>query len=95
MVPQIYAGAPNIRDYEPGPHSFVSVTDFKSPADMAAYINAFLEDDVRYLEMFKWKHNGLAPRFQTHLQNCVHHAECRMCEYAHKNRDAKHSDVDA
>ena len=66
--------------------------DFKSPADMAHYVSAFLEDDVRYHGMFDWKQDGLSARFKHHLNNCVHHAECRMCELVHKARENKPSD---
>ena len=92
---QIYAGAPNIRDYEPGPHSFIHMHDFKSPQDMANYVLAFLEDEGRYSEMFAWKKAGLSPRFQHHLNNCVHLAECRMCEMVHKSRADGPSVVEA
>jgi hypothetical protein len=86
---QIYAGAPNIREYEPGAHSIVAVADFKSPQDMADYVQAFLDDEARYNEMFAWKQAGLSPQFEAQLANCVHLAECRMCELLHERRKAK------
>jgi hypothetical protein len=71
------------------------VSDFKSPADMAHYVSAFLEDDQRYAGMFDWKKEGLLDRFKYHVSNCVHFAECRMCELAHKIREKRTAGVAA
>ena len=79
----IYLGAPNVLDYAPGEHAMISVRDFSSAQDLANYVRALLEDEDRYNTYFNWKAQGLAPRFQGHLDNCVHHAECRICQYAH------------
>ncbi len=65
------------------------MSDFKSPKDMADYVIAFLVDEARYAEMFAWKQAGLAPEFLAHMANCVHHAECRMCELLHERRKLK------
>ncbi len=53
----------------------------------ASYVRAFLEDEQRYFDMFKWKNAGLLPSFQNHLDRCVHYAECRICEKAHEARE--------
>ncbi len=83
---QIYIGAPNIIEFSPGPHSFIHAKDFSSPHDMATYVNAFLEDNARYQQMFEWKSLGLSPLFKLHLDNCVHYTECKVCEMVHKRR---------
>jgi hypothetical protein len=86
---QIYMGAPNIVDYSPGPHSYISGRDFSSGRDMAKYVGAFLEDAPRYSEMHDWRQLGLSANFKRHLDNCVHFAECRLCEVAHKLRSMR------
>jgi hypothetical protein len=83
---QIYAGAPNIDDYAPGAHSIINIKAFPTPTDMAAYVAAFLDDATRYNEMFRWKEHKLPPAFVQHFNNCVHYAECRICEVAHRQR---------
>jgi hypothetical protein len=30
---------------------------------------------------FSWKAYGLSAKFQVHLSNCAHYAECRICKY--------------
>jgi hypothetical protein len=33
---------------------------------------------------FDWKSSGLSASFQTHLNNCAHYAECRICEWTRR-----------
>ena len=33
---------------------------------------------------FDWKALGLSEKFQTHLSNCAHYAECRICEFVRR-----------
>jgi hypothetical protein len=77
----IYLGAPNIGDYIPGENSVINVADFASGHELAERINFLLENEHEYVKLFAWKKNGLSSSFQTHLDNCVHLAECRMCHH--------------
>eukprot|EP00960_Hanusia_phi_P033582 750533-Hanusia_phi.AAC.2 len=43
----VYKGAPNIRDFAPDYHSFISVDDFDGPEELASYLTALHEDPLR------------------------------------------------
>ncbi len=44
---------------------------------------------------FDWKSIGLSEKFQTHLSNCAHYAECRICEYVRRRVSAITKKADA
>ena len=45
---QVYIGAPNIREYTPGPHSFVDMREFKTPQEVVAKLRELDANDEQY-----------------------------------------------
>lgn len=81
----IYIGAPNIDDFVPGPKSLIKVSDFASASELVEYLEFLLANEDEYMKYFAWKNEGLSSSFETHLNNCVHYAECRICRYVTEN----------
>ena len=77
----IYLGAPNIDDFVPGEKSLIKMTDFENGTALAEYIQSLILNESEYNSYFAWKQNGLFPSFVTHLENCAHLAECRICHH--------------
>jgi len=67
---------PSREDYEKfaPPASFIHVDDFKSPKDLANYLNSLSSDDTAYLSYFRWKFVGkfIDTKFM-----------CRVCALLH------------
>ena len=57
----VYYGAPNIEDYAPGPHSFINMRDFDSPAALGKYLKELAEDEAAYSAFFAWRKTQQAP----------------------------------
>ena len=53
VVPIVYGGA-DYSQYAP-PHSIINVADFKSPKDLADYLNLLDKNDALYVRHFEWK----------------------------------------
>ena len=45
---QVYIGAPNIREYTPGPKSYIDIRDFPDPKDLVAKLRELDADDDAY-----------------------------------------------
>ncbi len=58
-------GSPNIHpDWTPGEHSIIRTDEFKSPRDLADYLEKVCNDDDEYAKFFEWKKKGFSPQFQ-------------------------------
>ncbi|MEO8669082.1 MAG: glycosyltransferase family 10, partial [Bauldia sp.] len=53
----VYRGAPNVRDFSPGPKSYIDASDFGSPRDLARYLNDLAGDETAYAAYFAWRDN--------------------------------------
>lgn len=58
----VYMGAPNVDEWLPGKDSIVKTSDFRSPAELATYLQKLLSDDKEYKSYFKWKDHKLSPQ---------------------------------
>ncbi len=56
----IYLGAPNVDEFAP-PGSYVNAADFRTPAELAAYIRHLCETPAEYESYFRWKKEPLPP----------------------------------
>jgi len=59
----VYLGAPNIDMLAPGDHSFINVSDFAGPMELANFLARLDSDDAAYDHYLKWRENGLSARF--------------------------------
>lgn len=91
----VYIGAPNIREYTPGPKSYIDIRDFPDPQALVDKLRELDANDDAYMRYFDWKSLGLSDKFQTHLSNCAHYAECRICEFVRRRVAAISRKTDA
>jgi hypothetical protein len=64
----VYWGAPNIKEFAPGEHSFIHVDDYKDPQELAEYLIHLSTDAEQYNDYFRWKSQPLAPHFMRLLE---------------------------
>ncbi|XP_069741456.1 alpha-(1,3)-fucosyltransferase 11 isoform X2 [Narcine bancroftii] len=57
VVP-IYRGSPVVQDWMPNSHSIILIDDFKSPKDLADYINFLDQNDEEYMKYLEYKQPG-------------------------------------
>ncbi|XP_062926417.1 alpha-(1,3)-fucosyltransferase 11 isoform X2 [Mobula hypostoma] len=57
VVP-IYRGSPVVQDWMPNSHSIILIDDFKSPKDLADYINFLDQNDEEYMKYLEYKQLG-------------------------------------
>jgi len=53
VVPIVYGGA-DYSDYAPS-HSYINIADFKSPKELADYLQLLDKNDALYLKYFEWR----------------------------------------
>jgi len=71
VVPIVYGGA-DYSQYTP-PHSIINVADFKSPKDLANYLNVLDNNDALYVRHFEWKRDW-------ELKGFPRDGWCDLCE---------------
>lgn len=64
----VYLGAPNASELAPGLRSFVSIRDFKSPADLVQYLIDLSQDEKAYNEYHRWREEPFTADFQRFLE---------------------------
>eukprot|EP00026_Physarum_polycephalum_P004902 Phypoly_transcript_04927.p1 GENE.Phypoly_transcript_04927~~Phypoly_transcript_04927.p1 ORF type:complete len:647 (+),score=65.01 Phypoly_transcript_04927:85-2025(+) len=84
----IYMGSPSIDKWKIAEHSMIKVTDYPNPKDLADYLLFLNKNNTEYMKYFEWKQTGISPTFQRLWDNCFAFAECRLCKYIARSRDA-------
>lgn len=51
----VYLGAPNIEEFAPGDNCFVDVRNYRSPEELADYLNLCMSDDREYMKYHQWR----------------------------------------
>ena len=74
----IHMGLANIHDYAPE-HSVISVHDFASPKELAAYLKELDRNDTKYEEYLAWKEKPYTKSFKALVDVSNVHSACRMC----------------
>ena len=69
------------QDYQDAapPHSFIHVDDFRSPRELAKYLDYLDNNDEKYNEYFRWKSDWAITTEHNHW--------CRMCALLHAATD--------
>lgn len=75
----IYLGAPNVEDFAPGDRSYIDVTNFASPRDLAGFLNELAEAPERYAEYLAWKQRPLRRGFVEMVERQRTSGLCRLC----------------
>jgi hypothetical protein len=83
----VYLGAPNVADFAPSRRSYIDVTDFDGPMDLARYLNHLDEHDDEYEEYLEWKRTGPDDAFLEMLASVDDAVFCRIAEAVHADRD--------
>ena len=74
----IHMGLANIHEYAPE-HSVISVHDFASPKELAAYLKELDNNDTKYEEYLAWKDKPYTKSFKALVDVSNVHSACRMC----------------
>ena len=99
----IYKGSPTAQDWMPNDHSIILVDKFKTPADLASYIQWLDSHDGEYLKYLEFKEQGITNKRLVQAMesrdwgdgldktNSVTGFECFVCDRVHENlkREAK------
>ncbi len=75
----VYRGAPNVEEFAPGRHCFVDARAFRSPADLAGFMNRCYEHPALYDELTAWRTQPLQPGFVQKLEQVKEHPFVRLC----------------
>jgi len=76
----VYMGAPNVKQYAPTPHCFISARDYSGPAELAEYLLELDSDDEAYSEYMNWRERPLSPDFERLSQRMKPRALERLCQ---------------
>ena len=89
VVPIVFGGTRYERDAPA--HSVIDISDFPSPAQLAAYVTSLLANQQRYLQYFRWKRTHTVVTKQAHND-----AFCKLCEKLHDATvpNTTHVDID-
>ena len=70
------------------PHSYIDVTQFKSPADLATYLLELDADDELYYKYFEWKLQFVV---EAGVDQMSRHAFCDLCAKLHDSEEPSKS----
>ncbi|MCP4404616.1 MAG: alpha-1,3-fucosyltransferase [bacterium] len=76
----VYLGAPNIKEYMPGKHCFINVSDFSRPKELAEYLLKLDKNDAEYQQYLAWKRQPYKPSFLTMLERGKEHPFVQLCQ---------------
>jgi alpha-1,3-fucosyltransferase 10 len=82
----VYLGARNVAQFAPSKRSYVDVTDFDGPVELARYLNHLAGHDDEYEEYLEWKRTGPDDSFLEMLASVDEDVFCRIVERVHAER---------
>eukprot|EP01104_Vermistella_antarctica_P016001 TRINITY_DN5365_c0_g1_i1.p1 TRINITY_DN5365_c0_g1~~TRINITY_DN5365_c0_g1_i1.p1 ORF type:complete len:416 (+),score=97.54 TRINITY_DN5365_c0_g1_i1:156-1403(+) len=93
----IYMGAPNVEQLTPTNHAILNVADFRSPQELASFVQDVSSSDETYLSFLDYKY-GKAPlsaRFR-HFLKMQHNTDpwCRLCHALQLNPRLKQKGIE-
>jgi hypothetical protein len=80
----VYLGAPNIDEFAPGDNCFVDVRNYKSPEELAEYLNLCMTDDEEYMKYHQWRGLPFHKRFTDMEKVQDTNPFIRLCELLDK-----------
>jgi len=75
----VYLGAPNVADFAPGDHTYIDVSGFSGPRELAEYLVSLDRDDEAYGRYFDWRNRELNAQFRQMLSDTSEDPFCRLC----------------
>jgi hypothetical protein len=79
----VVIGPDNIDDFAPSDRSIINVNDFKSPKELAEYLNYLDQHDEEYEKYLEWKKTGPQQSFWDVVDVNNIHSQCRLCLKIH------------
>ncbi|KAH3744457.1 Fucosyltransferase, N-terminal [Pelomyxa schiedti] len=80
----VVMGAANIVDFAPSNHSFISVSDFKSPKELAQFLKKLDKNEALYNAYHDWRARRWSEQFENLRHTSYHTAPCRkLCGRCH------------
>ncbi|MDR2921372.1 MAG: glycosyltransferase family 10 fucosyltransferase [Tannerella sp.] len=80
----VYLGAPNIDKFVPGDNCFVDVRNYKSPEELAKYLNRCMTDEKEYMKYHKWRELPFRKSFTDMEKEQDTNPFIRLCELLDK-----------
>lgn len=75
----VYLGASNVHDFAPGEDCFVDVRSFKSPRQLAEFLNRCYKDDALYQRFFRWRNKPLLKKYVDRVNREKVNPIIRLC----------------
>lgn len=82
----VYFGAPNIDEFAPGDNCYVDVRKYKTVEELAAHLQACLDDPVLYAQYQAWRKRPLRPTFIQKAAIQQIHPYIRLCRLVEAER---------
>jgi hypothetical protein len=82
----VYLGAPNVAEHAPAAGSYIEISDFEGPAELAAYLLRVSADEDEYASYLAWRSKPLDPRFVALVEEQREPALCRLCRLLQATR---------
>lgn len=76
----VYMGAPNVADFAPANHSYIDVSKFKGPRDLAAFLLDLCANEEKYQRYLEWKRKPLRRSFLNMVECVKRDAITRLVE---------------
>lgn len=77
----VYRGAPNIAEFAPGENCFIDANAFRSPRELAEYLNLISRDERSYAELHEWREKPLREGFSWMLERVLLHVFDRIADH--------------
>lgn len=80
----VYFGAPNINEYIPGNKCYVDVRAYKSPQELAVYLNFCMNNDIEYMKYHAWRYKPFIADFSKKMEVQETSPFVRLCKLLDK-----------
>lgn len=75
----LHLGVPDVHKFGPAKKSIISIHDFKTPEEMAAYLIYLDKNETAYEEYLEWHKVGWSKRWHAFMDFSIPHSACRFC----------------
>jgi alpha-1,3-fucosyltransferase 10 len=89
----VYLGARNVAQFAPSRRSYIDVSDFEGPVELARHLNHLAGHPDDYEEYLEWKRSGPDEAFLELFASVDANVFCRIAERVHADRAAADSNA--
>jgi len=83
----VYLGAPNVADFAPARNSYIPVSDFHSPEELAGFLKHLACDEQAYGQYATWRSQPFARAFAALARTQREHPLSRLLHLCRRRRD--------